>query len=87
VLNWILRVLGFNTSILEEILSTLTDLKTQINDIKLVVDEIKADLADLISKLPSEGGLTAAEVEELKADLGLLKTKADDAADDWTQSA
>jgi hypothetical protein len=70
VLNWILRVLGFNTSILEEILSTLSDLKTQI--------------ADLISKLPADGGLTAAEVADLKSDLEALQTKAGDAADDYT---
>lgn len=64
------------------LLAALDDLKAKVAAVAGKLDEVKADVADLISKLPAAGGLTSNEVEALKADLDALVAKAEDVADD-----
>ena len=63
-------------------MAALDDLKALVASSVAAVENLKADVADLISKLPAAGGLTSDEVETLRADLQALKEKAEDAADD-----
>jgi hypothetical protein len=70
-----------------DILSAKTELKAAIAEIVTLVDEVKADVADLLNRIPAEGGMSAAEVAEVKADLQALFVKAQDVADDHTPTA
>jgi uncharacterized protein involved in exopolysaccharide biosynthesis len=57
---------------------TLDELKALATSASASLDKIKEDITRIISTLPAEGGLTAAEVAELRTSLSDLAKKADD---------
>ena len=63
-------------------MAAIDDLKAMIAAVSSTLDEVKADVADLISKLPTAGSIDEAGVEELRAALVELQAKAGDVADD-----
>ena len=46
------------------------DLKASVDAVKLDISDIKTKVGTVIDKLPKDGGMTAEEVAELKAELG-----------------
>jgi len=63
------------------IMSALDDVKATLADIGKDLDEIDGDIDELIAKLPASGGMSAAEVAELKTLLDGVKTHTREAAD------
>lgn len=63
------------------LMATLDDLNAKITAIAANVAEIGDDLAEVIEKLPSDGGLTAAEVEQLAASLDAIVAQTRTVAD------
>lgn len=50
-------------------------LMSAFDDVKAILADIAKDIDDLIAKLPAEGGMTAAEVDALKADMSAVAAK------------
>jgi DNA invertase Pin-like site-specific DNA recombinase len=66
-------------------MAKVDDLKAELVEINTTTDEIASDIADLMSRIA--GGLSAAEAEEVNAQLTALKDKLKSVASTHTPSS
>lgn len=80
-LNKILKIVNMSQEILQELQQKADAATTALNNANTSLTNISADIQRIKDSLPAEGGLSAAEVEQLRSSLdGVVTTASNTAA-------